>query len=131
VAEDISRVASGGEKSRLMLAIKSLISMKNLLPTIIFDEIDTGVSGAVADKVGDILQKLSSSMQVIVITHLPQIAGKGKDHFLVYKNTTDSSTFTNIKRLDPEERTNEIAKLLSGREVTTASVESAKNLLNN
>ncbi|MEZ5084467.1 MAG: DNA repair protein RecN [Bacteroidales bacterium] len=127
----LSEIASGGEKSRLMLAIKSLLSQKNLLPTIIFDEIDTGVSGAVADKVGHILQQLAHSMQVIAISHLPQIAGKGNHHYLVYKETFENSTFTGIKLLNQEERIIEIAKLLSGQEITSASMESAKHLLKN
>lgn len=127
----ISKVASGGEKSRLMLAIKSLISKKALLPTIIFDEIDTGVSGAVADRVGGILQSLSLGMQVIAITHLPQIAGKGAHHYQAYKEVDGNTTSTFLKVLTPEERILEIAKLLSGQEVTNASVESARHLLNN
>jgi DNA repair protein RecN (Recombination protein N) len=129
--QELSVVASGGEKSRLMLAIKSLVSKNILLPTIIFDEIDTGVSGPVADKVGNILLKLSASMQVLAISHLPQIAGKGKDHFLVYKENSESETKTKMKKLNPDERIFEIAKLLSGQEVTSASVESAKLLLKN
>jgi len=128
---EVSKVASGGEKSRLMLAIKSMISKKELLPTIVFDEIDTGVSGAVADRVGGILYSLSSTMQVIAITHLPQIAGKGVHHYQVYKNVSDNLTSTHVKKLNAEERIFEIAKLLSGQEVTEASVESAKHLLNN
>jgi DNA repair protein RecN (Recombination protein N) len=124
-------VASGGEKSRLMLAVKSMLSKNSLLPTIIFDEIDTGVSGAVADKVGNILLHLSESMQVMAITHLPQIAGKGNDHLLVYKEDFEKSTKTQIQRLNADERIFEIAKLLSGQDVTNASVESAKQLLKN
>jgi DNA repair protein RecN (Recombination protein N) len=129
--QDLSKVASGGEKSRLMLAIKSLLSRKNLLATIVFDEIDAGVSGAVAERVGGILKKLSGSMQVIAITHLPQIAGMGSHHFLVYKRSTADLTKTELKKLEPEERIIEIAKLLSGQELTPASMESAKYLLKN
>lgn len=129
--DDVSKVASGGEKSRLMLAVKSLISKKVLLPTIIFDEIDTGVSGAVADRVGAILLSLSGNMQVISITHLPQIAGKGRHHYQVYKNVSENYTSTHVKKLNPDERILEIAKLLSGQEVTDASVESARQLLKN
>jgi len=129
--KELSAVASGGEKSRLMLAVKSLVSKNILLPTIIFDEIDTGVSGAVANKVGNILLALSHTMQVVAITHLPQIAGKGNDHFLVYKENNESDTKTKMKKLNPDERIFEIAKLLSGQEVTSASVESAKHLLKN
>jgi DNA repair protein RecN (Recombination protein N) len=127
--QELSKIASGGEKSRLMLVIKSLVSMKNLLPTIIFDEIDLGVSGAVADKVGSILQSLSVEMQVIVITHLPQIAGKGYRHYLVFKESASDSATTNIRELTAEERVMEIAKLISGKEVTPVSLESAKVLL--
>jgi DNA repair protein RecN (Recombination protein N) len=129
--QDMARVASGGEKSRLMLAIKSLLSKTNLLPTIIFDEIDSGVSGAVAERVGSILKKLSASMQVIAITHLPQIAGMGNHHFLVYKITTEDMTKTELRKLNPEERIIEIAKLLSGQVMTSASLESARILLKN
>ncbi|OQX75465.1 MAG: DNA repair protein RecN [Bacteroidetes bacterium 4484_249] len=127
--QELSKVASGGETSRLMLAIKSLISQKNLLPTVIFDEIDMGVSGAVADKVGNILLNLSTAMQVIAISHLPQIAGKGDSHYLVYKETSGNGTKTEIKQLASEERIIEIAKMLSGQDVTSASVETAKHLL--
>jgi len=129
--QELSLVASGGEKSRLMLAMKSMISKNSLLPTIIFDEIDSGVSGAVADKVGNILLQLSGAMQVMTITHLPQIAGKGKDHLLVYKENGEISTKTKIRKLNEEERVLEIAKLLSGQDVTSASVESARHLLKN
>ncbi|MBL7103642.1 MAG: DNA repair protein RecN [Bacteroidales bacterium] len=129
--QELSKVASGGEISRLMLAVKSLISQKNLLPTVIFDEIDIGVSGAIADKVGNILLKLSGSMQVVAITHLPQIAGKGDTHYLVYKKTAATKTKSEIKQLTPDERIIEIAKMLSGQAVTSASVETAKQLLNN
>ena len=127
--QEIQRIASGGELSRLMLAVKSLISQKNLLPTVIFDEIDMGVSGAIADMVGNILLKLSERMQVIAITHLPQIAGKGNTHYLVYKKVEGNGTKSEIKKLDPDERIIEIAKLLSGQDVTSASVETAKHLL--
>jgi len=129
--QDLNKVASGGETSRLMLAVKSLISQKNLLPTVIFDEIDMGISGNVANMVGDILLKLSNSMQVIAITHLPQIAGKGDTHYFVYKKTEGDITKTEIKQLQPEDRIIEIAKMLSGQDLTSASVETAKHLLNN
>lgn len=127
--KEISKAASGGELSRLMLAVKSLISERRLLPTIIFDEIDQGVSGEIADKVGGILKKMSSSMQVITITHLPQIASKGTTHFRVYKESGNNSTFTKIQLLEPDERITEIAKMLSGDELTGAAVENAKALL--
>ena len=126
---EISRIASGGELSRLMLSIKSLISQKNLLPTIIFDEIDSGVSGEIAGKVGTILQKMAENMQVIVITHLPQIAGKGSSHYWVYKTTGDGSTRSQIKLLTKEERILEIAKMLSDETVTESAYKTANELL--
>lgn len=129
--QELNKVASGGETSRVMLAVKSLISQKNLLPTVIFDEIDMGISGNVANMVGDILLKLSNSMQVIAITHLPQIAGKGDTHYFVYKKTEGETTKTEIKQLQPEDRIIEIAKMLSGQDLTSASVETAKHLLKN
>ena len=128
---EVSVVASGGEKSRLMLAMKSLLSRRNVLPTIVFDEIDAGVSGIVADKVGDILEKMSAHIQVIAITHLPQIAGKGNKHFLVFKEEKEGRTQTFIKDLIPDERIMEIAKMMSGKKLSSATVESARNLLNN
>lgn len=127
--QELSKVASGGETSRLLLAVKSIISQKNLLPTVIFDEIDKGVSGEIADKVGNILVKLGSMMQVIAITHLPQIAGKGDAHYFVYKKTEKETTKTIIKILNSKDRVNEIAKMLSGQIVTSASVETARHLL--
>ena len=129
--QDLSKVASGGELSRLMLAVKSLISQKNLLPTVIFDEIDIGVSGNIAGKMGNILLKLSKAMQVIAITHLPQIAGKGSTHYIVYKEVKGDMTKTVINRLNENDRIIEIAKMLSGQDVTNASVETAKQLLKN
>jgi len=126
---DLSKVASGGELSRVMLCIKSLLSGTTGLPTIIFDEIDTGVSGDIADKVGNIIRQMSSSMQVINITHLPQVAGKGNHHFKVYKNDTADGTETLIKRLDSEERVQEIAKMLSGEQITAASLDNARELI--
>jgi len=129
--QDLSKIASGGELSRLMLAVKSLISKKNLLPTVIFDEIDIGVSGNIADKMGNILLKLSKTMQVIAITHLPQIAGKGSTHYVVYKDIEDKKTKTVISQLNANDRIIEIAKMLSGQSVTSASVETAKQLLKN
>ncbi len=129
VLSDMSKIASGGELSRLMLSIKSLISQKNLLPTIIFDEIDNGVSGNVANKVGKILKKISGSMQVIVITHLPQIAGMGDSHYLVYKETDKDITKSRIKIISESERINEIAKMLSGSKVSEIALQNAKELL--
>ena len=128
---EISKIASGGELSRLMLAIKSMISGKRLLPTIIFDEIDMGVSGEVADKVGDILSKMARQMQVITITHLPQIAGKGNVHFRVYKDNSGEIAKSVIEKLNADERVVEIAKMMSGAEVTDIAMENARVLLSN
>ena len=125
----VSEIASGGEISRLMLGIKSLIAGAMALPTVIFDEIDTGVSGEIADKMGDIMQKLGAQMQVITITHLPQIAAKGNSHYYVYKFDDRDTTETNIRKLNPEERVKEIAQMLSGSELTEAAIEHAKNLI--
>ncbi len=129
--EEISRIASGGELSRLMLSVKSLISQRNLLPTIIFDEIDSGVSGDIAGKVGNILQKMAKQMQVIAITHIPQIAGKSSSHYLVYKKNENATTKTFIKKLSEEEQINEIAKMLSGERVSSAAEETARQLIDN
>ena len=127
--EELSKVASGGEISRLMLSIKSLLVETTTLPTIIFDEIDTGTSGEIADKMGTIIKNMSKNMQVINITHLPQIAGKGDYHYLVYKKDNHETTNTYIKLLSSEERINEIAKMLSGEALTDAAIENAKVLL--
>ena len=126
----LDKVASGGELSRLMLTIKSLLANLTSMPTIIFDEIDTGVSGDVANKVGNIMDAMSKQMQVITITHLPQIASKGKEHLYVYKVETKQATYSNIKKLNEEERVNEIAKMLSTDNPTTAAINNAKELLN-
>jgi DNA repair protein RecN (Recombination protein N) len=129
--QEISRVASGGEISRLMLCIKSLLVDASGLPTLIFDEIDTGVSGDIAERVGNIISRMAEKMQIINITHLPQVASKGENHFLVYKTEDDRSTITRIKLLNPEERQLEIAKMLSGEEITAAAIENARALLGN
>ncbi len=127
--EEISRVASGGEVSRLMLCIKSLVSDRKEMPTLIFDEIDAGVSGEIADKVGGIMDQLAKGRQVMAITHLPQVASMGSDHFIVYKEDTEEATFTRIRKLNPEERVTEIARMLSGEEVTDAALSNARVLL--
>jgi DNA repair protein RecN (Recombination protein N) len=127
--QDIARVASGGELSRLMLCIKSLMSDSTGLPTIIFDEIDTGVSGEIAERVGKIINRMSEKMQIINITHLPQVASKGDYHYLVYKTDEENTTVTRMKLLSEQERHIEIAKMLSGEEITTAALENAKALL--
>ena len=129
--QEIARVASGGEISRLMLSLKSLVIESGMFPTIIFDEIDTGISGNVADKTGEIINNLAQNSQIINITHLPQIASKGKAHYFVYKEETENATNTNIRKLTNEERIMEIAKMLSGNNVTNAAIENAKELLKN
>jgi len=129
--QELSRVASGGELSRLMLSLKSLLVRTKGLPTIILDEIDTGVSGEVADKVGNIINDMAQGMQVINITHLPQIASKGDRHFLVYKDNEQETSKTEIKLLSKEERIMEIAKMLSGEKISEAALVNAKHLLTN
>ena len=121
----IEKIASGGEMSRVMLALKAILSRTLNLPTIIFDEIDTGVSGSVANAVGEVIASLSSTMQVIDITHLPQVASKGDRHYLVYK----SDSTTNMRALTTEERVVEIAKMLSGDSITDAAIAQAHILL--
>jgi DNA repair protein RecN (Recombination protein N) len=127
---EMSKVASGGELSRLMLSIKSLIARHTALPTIIFDEIDAGVSGEVANKVGQIMERLAKNLQVITITHLPQIASKGQSHYFVYKDDDSSITYTRIKQLDEQERVLEIAKMLSGDSPGESALQNARELLN-
>ncbi|MDB5003165.1 MAG: repair protein RecN [Mucilaginibacter sp.] len=126
---EMSKVASGGELSRLMLSIKSLIAKNTALPTIIFDEIDTGVSGEVANKVGQIMEQLSGNLQVITITHLPQIASKGQSHYFVFKDDEADTTRTRIKQLDNNERILEIAKMLSGDKPGESALQNARELL--
>jgi len=126
----LAQVASGGELSRIMLCMKSLMVRSHALPTIIFDEIDLGVSGKIADKMGLVISEMSGNMQVIAITHLPQIASKGANHLLVYKEQTPAGSRTCLKQLNPQERVMEIARLLSGSEITEAAVNNAKQLLN-
>ena len=127
--EDIARIASGGELSRVMLSLKSLMTRSSSLPTIIFDEIDSGVSGEVADKVGRILTGMGNYMQVVNITHLPQIASRGGRHFHIYKTDEGDSTITRIKLLSGEERILEVARLLSGSEVTETALRNARELI--
>ncbi len=126
---NISAVASGGEIARVMLSIKAMIAGATQLPTIIFDEIDTGVSGEIADKMAGIMQEMGECMQVISITHLPQIAAKGKIHYKVYKQDNETSTSSNIRLLKEEERIEEIAHMLSGATLTEAAMNNAKELL--
>jgi len=127
--EEISRVASGGEISRLMLSIKSMVSDRKGMPTLIFDEIDAGVSGEIADKFGGIMDQLAAGRQVMAITHLPQVASRGGVHFVVYKEDTADATYTRIRKLETEERITEIARMLSGEEVTDAALSNARVLL--
>ena len=129
--QEIEKTASGGEISRLMLALKSIISDNSLLPTVIFDEIDSGISGEVAGKVASLMQELSHKHQLIVITHLPQIAAKGKLHYFVYKNTSEDKTFTQIKSLNEDESIREIATMISGDHISEAALKTAKELKNN
>lgn len=127
----MNKVASGGELSRLMLCIKSLIAKETALPTIIFDEIDTGISGEIALKVGTIMEQLAQHMQVITITHLPQIASKGRAHYRVFKNDLGAQTTTGIELLSTENRALEIAKMLSGEQPGASALQHAKELLGN
>ena len=127
--QPVADVASGGEISRLMLCLKSMIAGATALPTIIFDEIDTGVSGEIADKMGQIMLDFGRKMQVIAISHLPQIAAKGKTHYKVYKSDNELSTTTHLDRLDNAERLEEIARMLSGSTVTDAAIQNAKVML--
>jgi len=127
--EPLSKVASGGEMSRVMLSLKALIAQKASLPTIIFDEIDTGTSGEIASKIGTIIQQMGQYMQVLNITHLPQIASKGQQHVKVFKTETEQRTLTQLKELTPEERLQEIAEMLSGNPPTQAAYENARELL--
>ncbi len=129
--QPIELIASGGEISRVMLCLKSMIADAVALPTIIFDEIDTGTSGEIAAKMGTIMQKMSTRMQVIVISHLSQIAAKGNSQYLVYKDEQSETTTINIKKLSPEERVLEIARMLSGAETTVEAIENAKVMLKN
>lgn len=128
---ELSHVASGGELSRLMLAIKSMISENNLLPTIVFDEIDSGISGETAGKVSSILKNMSRQMQVIAITHLHQIAAAGDTHFLVYKESEGENTLSAIRKLSQGERINEIAKMLGGIKISESTLQAAKELMKN
>ena len=127
--QTIAQTASGGELSRLMLVIKALMASRTQLPTIVFDEIDTGVSGEVAHRMGLIMSQMAQSMQVIAITHLPQIAAKGTAHYRVFKHDTADATVTDIVRLSPTERIHEIAEMLSGKNPSEAAIENAKELL--
>jgi DNA repair protein RecN len=128
--QPVAQIASGGEVSRLMLCLKALIADAKALPIIVFDEIDTGVSGEIADKMGVIMWEMSQVMQVISITHLPQIASKGLHHYKVYKEDNEHSTATRLRKLDTNDRTAEVARMLSGAELTQAALENAQELIN-
>ncbi len=127
---ELKKVASGGEMSRIMLAVKSILANYSQLPTIIFDEIDTGVSGEIANKIAEIMKKMSNKMQVLSITHLPQIAAKGKHHFKVYKQDIEEVTYTQLKLLTQEERVQELAQMLGGEKKSASALAHAKELLN-
>ena len=125
----VGNTASGGEISRLMLSIKSIVADKMQLPSIIFDEVDTGVSGDVADKMGEMMRQIAANIQVIAITHLPQVASKGHSHYKVFKEDTEQATVTRIKELGTEERVKELAVILSGSSVNDAALANARSLL--
>lgn len=127
--EDISKIASGGEISRFMLSLKALISSKKNQPTIIFDEIDTGVSGTIADKLGQVMNRMGKYQQVISITHLPQIASKGNQHYKVVKSERNEKTISELVLLNNDERIQELATMLSGNEITNEAIENAKVML--
>ena len=126
---DLNKTASGGELSRVMLSLKKIMSLQTSLPTIVFDEIDTGVSGEVADQMGVIMKEMGKEIQVLTITHLPQIAAKGNAHFNVFKSHESELTTSNIKKLNKEERVLEIAQMLSGSKITSAAKQNAKELI--
>lgn len=125
----ISQTASGGEMARLTLCIKAITASKLKLPTVIFDEIDTGVSGDIADRMGSMMADVAEDMQVMAITHLPQVAVKGATHLLVYKRDNGNRTVSNVRKLDPQERIREIARMLSGKEINEAALDNARALL--
>ena len=127
---ELKKVASGGELSRVMLAIKKILSENSQLPTIIFDEIDSGVSGEISNKMAHIMSQMSQKMQVITITHLPQIAAKGNQHYKVFKEEVNNITITNLKQLSEDERIVEIAEMLSGKNISDSALTHAKELLN-
>lgn len=128
--ESLKKIASGGEMSRIMLAVKSILSKYTKLPAIIFDEIDTGVSGEVSNKIAEVMQKMSKNMQVVTITHLPQIAASGDQHYKVYKTESNNAIHSNIKLLTEEERIHELAEMLGGKNITNSAIAHAKQLLN-
>lgn len=128
---DLKKVASGGELSRIMLTIKSILAKYEQLPTMMFDEIDTGVSGEISNKMGDIMQSMSKTMQVFSITHLPQVASKGAHHFKVYKEDEGAVTHTKMKKLATDERVSELAEMLGGKDISDSALAHARQLLSN
>ena len=126
----LKKVVSGGELSRIMLSMKSILARYKKLPTIIFDEIDSGVSGIISNGLADVMYDMSKNMQVFTITHSPQIASKGNVHIGVYKEFEDNSTVTKLKILNSNERIKEVAFMLSGKKITESALEHAKQLLN-
>ena len=125
----LKKVASGGELSRIMLAVKAILAQYSSLPTIIFDEIDTGVSGEISNKMGEIMKTMSQNMQVFAITHLPQIAAKGNQHYKVFKYSEGENTISELKILNNEDRITEIAEMLSGKDISDSALNHAKSLL--
>jgi DNA repair protein RecN (Recombination protein N) len=127
--QELGKVASGGEISRLMLSIKAAISEKMALPTVIFDEIDSGVSGDIAGKMGNILEQMAHCTQIVNITHLPQVAARGQHHYKVYKEDRNAITHTKVRELTDSERVTEIAGMLSSEKITEAAIANARHLL--
>jgi len=127
---ELKKVASGGELSRIMLVIKSILAKYEKLPTMMFDEIDTGVSGEISNRMADIMKDMSKDLQVFSITHLPQVASKGNHHFKVYKTEGTERTMTNMKKLTEEERITELAHMLGGKDISESALAHAKQLLN-
>jgi len=130
VLQPIEKVASGGEISRVMLALKAVFSKHTAMPTLILDEIDNGVSGEIGKRLGTVMKSMSDYTQLITITHLPQIAGKGDQHLKVFKKVEDNQTSTYIKSLNQEDRIDELAEMISGKKLTSAAKENAKELMN-
>ena len=127
---ELKKVASGGELSRIMLTIKSILAKYENLPTMMFDEIDTGVSGEISNRMGEIMYEMSETMQIFSITHLPQVASKGNFHFKVYKEDSENETHTNMRKLSREERVVELAEMLGGKDLSDSALAHAKQLLN-
>ncbi len=127
--QPLAKVASGGEMSRLTLCIKAMIAGRMKLPTVIFDEIDTGVSGEIADRMGSMMARIAGDMQVIAITHLPQVAAKGRNHYLVFKTDLKDRTVSDVRQLSFEDRVRELARMLSGKQINPEAMANALTLL--